>query len=329
MAIENGDDISATTGTHMNAGIGPVILDCDPGHDDVVAIVAAAHTTELIAVTTVAGNAGLEHTTYNACVVRDLLNGDFEVHAGAAKPLEGALDDGTTIHGPTGLAGAELPAPRRGADGDAASRFMIETSRRHRNLCIVATGPLTNIARAIVDDASFTQRLAGVWLMGGGTFGNRTAVAEYNIWADPHAADLVFSSGVPITMVGLDVTHRFIATPTRIDRLRAIGGRLAEVVADLFTEYSAVYRRRYVEFDGAAVHDPLAVLALSRPELVPTVRRHIAIETTGTLTRGMTIIDIRPMSEPPIANASVAVDVDVDGAWSAINEAFERFSPGS
>lgn len=329
MAQDRRETASSSIGTTPTGPSGAVVLDCDPGHDDVVAIIVAAHTTDLVGVTTVAGNAGLERTTYNACVVRDLLGADFEIHAGAAHPLGGVLSDGATIHGVSGLGGAVLPEPRRGPDGDRASRYLIETSHRYRGLHIVATGPLTNVARAILDDDTLADRLTGIWLMGGGTFGNRTPVAEYNIWADPEAADIVFSSGVPITMVGLDITHRFIATAARIDRIRSIGGRLAELVADLFTEYSAVYRDRYLGFDGAAVHDPLAVLALSRPALIRTERRQIAIETFGALTRGMTVIDLRPVRASPATNVSLAVDIDVDAAWTVIDEAFERFSPES
>jgi inosine-uridine nucleoside N-ribohydrolase len=303
-----------------------IVLDCDPGHDDAVAIVVAAHTTDLLGITTVAGNAPLDRTTHNACVVRHLLGLDVEVHSGAERPLVAEPADASFIHGASGLDGADLPAPARGPDGSDAVAFIIEACRAHEGTWIVATGPLTNVALALRSAPDLRHRIAGISLMGGGTFGNRTAAAEFNIWADPEAAAAVFSCGAPIVMTGLDVTHRFTATDDRIDRIRAIPGQLASVLGELFEFFSNAYRARHDDMDGAAVHDPLAVMALTHPELFRRVRRHVDVETSGRLTRGMTVIDQRTLVDRPTGTCDVVVGVDADGAWDVVAGAIEAFA---
>jgi inosine-uridine nucleoside N-ribohydrolase len=303
-----------------------IVLDCDPGHDDAVAIVVAAHTTDLLGITTVAGNAPLERTTYNACVIRDLLGVDVEVHSGAERPLVAEPADAAYVHGASGLDGADLPPPTRGAHSAEAVAFIVETCRAHEGTWLVATGPLTNVALALRSAPDLRHRIAGISVMGGGTFGNRTAVAEFNIWADPEAAAAVFSCGAPLVMTGLDVTHRFTATEERIARIRATPGRLASVLGDLFEFFSNTYRARHDDMDGAAVHDPLAVMVLTHPELFRRVSRHVAVETGGGLTRGMTVIDQRTLIDRPPGNCDVVTDVDADGAWNVVAEAVEAFS---
>lgn len=302
-----------------------VLLDCDPGHDDAVAIVAAAHTTDLLGITTVHGNAPLERTTYNARVMRDLLDLDVEVHSGAVRPLVAEPSDAAYVHGASGLDGADLPTPHRDADGTDAVGFIVSTCRARSHVWLVATGPLTNVGLALRAAPDLADRLAGISLMGGGTFGNRTPTAEFNIWADPEAAAIVFSSGVPLVQIGLDVSHRFTATPDRIGATRAVGGVLATTLADLFEFFSANYAARHETMTAAAVHDPLAVLAISRPELFERTRRHVAVETVGTLTRGMTVIDQRDLIDRPAPNCDVISAVDVDGAWSVLIEAITAF----
>jgi inosine-uridine nucleoside N-ribohydrolase len=166
-----------------------------------------------------------------------------------------------------------------------------------------------------------TRRVAGVSLMGGGSFGNRSAVAEFNIWADPEAAAMVFASGVPLVMAGLDVTHQFLVTEERIAQVDAIGGRLATVLADLFRFFAGTYTRRHDHMVGAALHDPLAVLALTHRELFTSSERHVAVETHGELTRGMTVIDRRDLKERPAPNCTVLETVDSDAAWGLIVDA--------
>ena len=166
-----------------------IILDCDPGHDDAVAIITAAHFADVRGVVTVAGNAPLERTTHNALVMRDLIGLDAPVHAGCERPLVAEPRPAAFVHGESGLDGADLPAPITPLDGRDGVEFIVETCRAEEGLWLVPTGPLTNIAMALRLDPSLVQRIAGVSLMGGGSFGNRTAVAEFNIWADPEAAD--------------------------------------------------------------------------------------------------------------------------------------------
>ncbi len=208
-----------------------VLLDCDPGHDDAMAIVAAAHHAELVGITTVAGNAPLDRTTHNALVMRDLLGLDVPVHAGSPRPLVAEPRAAPFVHGDSGLDGADLPAPTTPLDGSDAVGFIIDTCRRLDDVWLVPVGPLTNIALALRAAPDIADRIAGISLMGGGTFGNRTPTGEFNVWADPEAAAIVFGYGGPLVMAGLDVTHRFLATPERIATIDALDGTLAAVLA--------------------------------------------------------------------------------------------------
>ena len=232
------------------------------------------------------------------------------------------------VHGASGLDGADLPVPRRPLDSHDAAAFIVDCCRRRPGLWLVATGPLTNVATALRIAPDIATALTGISLMGGGSFGNRSAVAEFNIWADPEAAHIVFNAGVPITMAGLDVTHTFQATPQRIMHVRAAGGVLVTTLADLFEFFSATYLERHVEgaMLGAAVHDPLAVLAITRPHLFTRVRRRVDIELTGTHTRGMTVIDERRLRSVPPPNADVLTSVDADGAFHAVAAAVAAFT---
>ena len=303
-----------------------IILDCDPGHDDAIAIVVAAHSCDLLGITTVAGNAPLNRTTHNALVMRELLGIDVPVHSGAVRPLIAEPSPATAVHGASGLDGADLPQPSRGVDSDDAVGFIIDTCRQREGTWLVAVGPLTNVALALRAAPDLGERIAGISVMGGGTFGNRTALAEFNIWADPEAAAAAFGFGGPLVMAGLDVTHQFLATPDRIDRIAGIGGQLATVFGELLTFFSSTYIGRHDHIAGAPMHDPLAVLALIAPELFERRRRHVAIETSGSLTRGMTVIDERTLRERPAANCDVLAKVDVDAAFDLVVDALSAFS---
>lgn len=298
-----------------------ILLDCDPGHDDVIAIVVAAHTTELLGITTVAGNAPLDRTTYNACVFRDLLRLGIGVHAGAARPLVAEPKFAGFVHGESGLDGAELPVPARGADSTDAIGFIVETARANPGLHLVPTGPLTNLALALRAAPDLADHVAGISLMGGGTFGNRTPMAEFNIWADPEAAAIVYGCGLPITMAGLDVTHQFLVTRERIAAVDALGSPLTALVADLFRFFSGNYVRRHDHLQGAALHDPLAVLAITHPHLFEGTDRHVTIETRGEHTAGMTVIDRRDISDRRPPNVHVLERVDADAAWELVLDA--------
>ncbi len=304
----------------------PMILDCDPGHDDAVAIVVAARHAELLGITTVAGNASLERTTHNALAVRELLGADVPVHSGAARPLVAELHTAPAVHGVSGLDGAELPSPTRPLDGHDAVGFIVETCRAVEGVWIVGVGPLTNVALALRIAPDLAPRIGGISIMGGGTFGNRSPVAEFNIWADPEAAAAVFGYGGPMVMAGLDLTHQLLATPERIALVRRQPGVLAATLADLMGFFSETYIGRHDGIPGAAVHDPCAVLALTHPDLFVRQRRHVAVETAGALTRGMTVIDRRTLKERPPPNCDVLTAIDADAAFGVIVEAIASFA---
>ena len=231
----------------------PVIVDCDPGHDDAIALVVAARHTELLGVTTVAGNAPIERTTRNALVILDLLGHDAPVHQGAARPLLAAPVHAGYVHGESGLDGADLPEPERTVAGEDAVAFLVETARAREGLWLVPTGPLTNIALALRRAPDLPDRIAGISLMGGSaTVGNRTAVAEFNIWADPEAAAVVFDYGGPLIQAGLHLTHELQTTPERLAALRAMPNRLGPLLGQLLDFFATTYITRHDGFVGRA-----------------------------------------------------------------------------
>jgi inosine-uridine nucleoside N-ribohydrolase len=304
----------------------PVIVDCDPGHDDAIALVLAVRHTELLGVTTVAGNAPIGRTTHNTLVVLDLLGSDAPVHRGAARPLLAEPKHADYVHGASGLDGADLPAPRRAADSDDAVAFIVDTVREHEGVWLVPTGPLTNIALALRRAPDLADRVAGISLMGGSaSFGNRTAVAEFNVWADPEAAAIVFGYGGPLVMAGLHLTHDLQVTPERLARLASLPNRLGPLFAELLTFFSATYVRRHHGFEGAPVHDACAVLALTHPTLFTRRAMHVEVETAGEHTRGMTVVDQRSLVELPPANTDVLMTVDADAAFEVIIDAVASF----
>lgn len=304
----------------------PTILDCDPGHDDAIAMVVAARHTNLLGITTVAGNAPLESTTMNAIVVRDLLGIDVPVHAGANRPLIAPAQHASYVHGESGLDGADLPLPSGPPESRDAVEFIIETVRANDGVWLIPTGPLTNIALALRSAPDIAARVAGISFMGGGLYGNRTPTGEFNVWADPEAAAIVLSYGGPLVMAGLDLTHQFQATDDRIAKLQALPGRLAHVLADLMRFFSGTYRRRHEDIGGAPVHDPCAVMALTHPDLFTREFSWVAVETEGQHTRGMTVIDQRHLVDRPAPNCDRLVALDADAAWDVVTEAIAHFS---
>ena len=303
-----------------------MIVDCDPGHDDAIALLVAAKFADLVGVTTVAGNAPITATTRNARIVLDLIGSTAPLHQGAQRPLVAPPRHAEYVHGESGLDGADLPEPSKPADSADAVGFIIDTCRAEEGLWLVPTGPLTNIALALRAAPDLADRIAGISLMGGGSFGNRSAAAEFNIWADPEAAAVVFDYGGPLTMAGLDVTHQLQATPERIARVRALPGHLASVLADLFVFFSDVYVRRHDNMRGGAVHDPIAVMALTHPHLFSITPQHVVVETSGDYTRGMTLIDRRGLIERLDPNCNVIWGVQDEAAFDVIIEAIASFS---
>ena len=302
-----------------------IILDCDPGHDDAMAIVIAAHHTDLLGITTVSGNAPLSRTTANALVMTELLGIATPVHAGANRPLVAPARHAGNIHGESGMDGAHLPAvTRRCASNDAVS-FIIETVRSNEGLWLVAVGPFTNIALALRAAPDLVDKVGGISVMGGSsTHGNRTPVAEFNVWCDPEAADVVFSSGARLVMSGLNLTHQAQATPARVDTIRALGTPLAVIIADLLTFFSSRYLAVNSRIVGAPVHDPCAVLALTHPELFTRRAARVDIELTCTHTRGMTVVDNRPLREPQPPNVELLETVDSDAFFRILTDAIGR-----
>jgi inosine/uridine nucleosidase len=299
----------------------PILLDCDPGHDDAIAILLAAgrrDAVDLRAITTVAGNAELDRVTLNARRVMTLAGlGDVPVAAGAAGPLRGdPLVTALDIHGTSGLDGAPLPAPVVELD----PRGAVELMAARGPATVVATGPLTNVA-VLLERAPEAVREV-VWMGGSTARGNTRPYAEFNAFVDPEAAAAVFESGVPLTMVGLNLTHQAQATPQVIERLRAVGNAAAETAIGWLSFFARAYRSVY-GVAGPPVHDPCALACVIDADLVRCVDAFVAVETEGRHTRGATVVDLhgRLGREP---NARVALELDVVGFWDLVIEAIAR-----
>ncbi len=304
-----------------------LVLDCDPGLDDAVAILVAAHYADLIGITTVAGNVGINRTTRNALVVAQLAGLDVPVHRGAAQPLVGAAVDGSRIHGETGLGDAVLPDLTRSEASDDAVAYICDTARSVDDLHLLAIGPLTNIALALERDPDLRHHLAGLTIMGGGAhIGNVTPVAEFNIRADPEAAAVVFEKAAPVTMVGLDVTNKVVFGDSEIARMRAGATPGTELAASV-VEYLLDRFREYLGHSTVPVHDATAVIAATHPHLFERSRHPVAVELSGAHTRGMTVVDLRPaalgraLDQPSPPASDIVWDADVEAVRELITEA--------
>ena len=298
----------------------PIVLDCDPGHDDAIGLLLALASpeVELLGLTTSYGNQTLEKTTQNALRVLELVGRrDIPVAAGAERPLERELVVAAHVHGESGLDGPALPAAETAPDSDDAVAFVADLVRTAgRPVTLVPTGPLTNAAR-------YVERRGGdgierIVLMGGAIAeGNFTPAAEFNVWCDPEAAELVFSSGLDVTMAGLDVTHKALLGPQVETELRA-AGRVGAFVADLNVYFTEYHRRTY-GWDGAPIHDAVAVAHVLRPGLLETRFRNVAVERESELCRGRTVVDLWNRTERA-PNAHVGVDLDREGFFRLLVE---------
>jgi len=314
------------------------LLDGDPGHDDMLTIYLAAKFVDVVAITTVHGNQSLEKTTLNARKIVEL--GDLRhipIAKGLPRPLVNEPMYAPEIHGLTGLDGVELPEPTVEISDTSAVDLIIELSHTYDDLVIIATGPLTNVATALTVDPTLASRISAISLMGGSlTFGNSTPAAEFNIYVDPEAADIVFRSGIPLRMFGLNVTRQAAATVAELDRIRDLGTDFARTVADLVEFYRGNLERVY-GLKGASLHDPLAIATFIRPELFTLKKMHVGIELHGTRTRGMTVCDYRHAvggeldgrdavlrGEP--ANCEVAVEIDVPGFFDLLTDALGQYA---
>jgi len=306
----------------------PVVLDCDPGHDDALAITLALARPELdvLGITTVGGNAPLAETTRNTLRILALLGRpDVPVAAGLASPLMRPLEIAAEVHGTTGLDGADLPEPASKVRPEGALEFLRATLEAAPvPVTLIPTGPLTNIAALLLAHPGLAPSIAHVCLMGGAMReGNWTPAAEFNTWVDPEAARIVFRSGLPITMVGLDVTHRALFREPDITRLLALGTPVARVFADLLHFFARFHADRY-GWDGSPIHDAVAVAHVAVPGLVRTERYHVDVETTGEITRGRTVVDSRGVPGLP-RNVDVAIEIDRDRFVDLLIEAVGRF----
>jgi inosine-uridine nucleoside N-ribohydrolase len=292
-----------------------ILIDCDPGHDDMMAIMLAScsEELELLGVTTVAGNQTGEKTYLNALKTLTLIGETgIPVARGADKPLFRELTVAPEIHGVSGLDGAALPKPDFDGVELHAVDFLIKTIMESgTQLILVPTGPLTNVALAMLKDPRITTKLERIVLMGGAVYdSNITPAAEFNIYVDPEAAKVVFGSGVPVTMVGLDVTNKALFGFDDIERLSKLNGKVSRVVAPLL-KFFAQANKDIFGFDGAPLHDALAVAHLISPEVIKTRKMNVEIETDGELTRGRTVADVYGITGKP-ANTEVALEVDND-----------------
>jgi pyrimidine-specific ribonucleoside hydrolase len=284
----------------------PIVIDCDPGHDDAIAILLALASpeVELRGISTVAGNQTLDKTTRNALKVLELADrADIPVVAGADAPLQRALRTAANVHGESGLDGPDLPEPTTKPVGGDVVDVLAEWLEP--GVVLVPTGPLTNVARLLQQHPQATDRI--VWMGGAIAEGNVTPAAEFNAYVDPEAAAIVFESGIDVTMIGLDITHMALFDSTHAERLRGAGkaGKAVAELADFFLEF---HRQRY-RFDGAPIHDAMAVAHVVDPTLVTTLECNISIETGSEFCDGRTVVDRWLVTGLP-KNAHAGLDVD-------------------
>lgn len=299
-----------------------ILLDCDPGLDDALALLLAHGdpAIELVAVTTVAGNVPLERTTRNALDLREYLGfTSVPVAAGADAPLSRPLQDSSHVHGTSGLGSVGLPTATLPLDERHAVDLIIEELRATPgSIHLVATGPLTNIALALLREPAIARWAASFTIMGGSyTRGNQTPAAEYNIFADPEAAAIVFAADWRVTMLGLDLTLQAQANASVIRRFKELGAFADEFIVPLATFY---YNPTVEDWDGQAVHDVCAVAYVARPDLFKGRLAHVQVETKGEFTSGMTVVDF----DTALPNAWVATKLEVDDFWAYVETAYAR-----
>jgi len=308
-----------------------IIIDCDPGQDDAVALLlafASPDELELLGITTVAGNVPLQLTQRNARMLCDLAGMQtIAVYAGCAQPLQRALETAEQIHGATGINGLEVFEPTTPLQAQHAVDFIIETllAADANSVTLVPTGPLTNIATALSREPAILASIERIVLMGGAMRegGNRTPSAEFNILVDPHAADIVFRCGRPITAMGLDVTHQVLSTRERVARIRALGNPVATATADMLSFFDRYDTVKYAS-KGAPLHDPCTVAWLLRPDLFTGKDCNISIETQSELTMGHTAVDFWHVTDRPV-NATWIHAVDAPGFYDLLIERLARF----
>jgi purine nucleosidase len=301
-----------------------IILDCDPGVDDALAI-AFAHGhpgIDLLGITTVAGNVGLAKTTANALAVCEFIGAaGTPVTAGSAGPLLRPALDARQVHGDSGLGGARLPPPAASPAAGHAIDYLIDTIRAAPGeITLVATGPLTNIALAVRKEPRLADWVRDFVIMGGSAArGNTTPAAEYNMWADPEAAAIVFRAGWTVNMLGLDVTLRTGAGPAVLERMRQLGSLGTELLLPALEQYRSTSGP-----EGPPVHDVCTMAWVAQPDVFGLVPARVQVEITGQLTAGMTVTDFEAPGAAGGGNARVAMRIDVDGFWELALGAYRR-----
>ena len=307
-----------------------IIIDTDPGQDDAVAILLAAASPEefeILGVTAVAGNVPLSFTSTNCRKVLELAGRtDVPVYAGCRRPMLRAPRTAEYVHGPTGLNGPDLPEPRMPLGTQHAVDWLIDTimTQPAKSITLCTLAPLTNIGMALVKAPDIAARIEQIVMMAGASFegGNVTPAAEFNVFVDPEAADVVIRSGIPITMLPLDVTHKTLTTRARLDAFRALGNRTGKAVAEMLAYSEAFDRKKYV-WDGAPLHDPNVIAWLLKPELYKGREINVCIETDSHLTLGMTVADWWRVTGRA-KNVNFMRDVDADGFYALLCERLKR-----
>jgi len=287
-----------------------IVIDCDPGIDDALALMMAFASDKLNvrAITTVAGNVAVEKTARNALDLAALAGVDIEVAAGAEKPLYVARKHAESVHGANGLGGVVLPQGKPLSSRSAVELLLDEIEKAAGELEIIALGPLTNIAELLMVHPHAAGKIKGILMMGGAVNGgNATPAAEFNFYADPHAASVVFKSGVPLTMYGLDVTNKALLYPEEVREMENLGGPVIEALTGMMEWYMGFYRS--VGHPGLGMHDPFAVACAIDPSLAGMESYYVEIETTGPLTLGKSVADVLNVTGKK-PNARVAMTLD-------------------
>ena len=308
-----------------------LIIDCDPGQDDAVALflaMSAPDELEVLGVTTVAGNVPLEKTQRNARMMCDIAGRtDMPVYAGCDKPMKLEAITAEYIHGNTGIDGVDVFDPKTPLQETHAVDFIVETLRsaERASVTLVPTGPMTNIATAIQREPAILEAVDRIVSMGGAMRegGNRSPSAEFNVLVDPHAAEIVYNCGRPVTAMGLDVTHQVLSTRERVARIRDVGNDVAEATAGMLSFFHRYDTKKYGS-EGAPLHDPCTVAWLLRPDLFETKRCNLSVETTSALTLGHTAVDFWHVTDRP-HNVEWTYAVDAEGFYDLLVERLAWF----
>jgi len=307
-----------------------IIIDTDPGQDDAVAILlalASPEELEVLGIVAVAGNVGLHHNANNALKIVELSGRrDIPVYAGCSRPMRRQLVTAEHVHGDTGLNGPDLPAPTLALQPQHGVDYLVETlmAAEPGTITLCTLGPLTNIAMALVKEPRIAERVAELVMMGGAYFevGNITPAAEFNIYVDPDAADIVLRSGIPIVIQPLDVTHMMQSTPERLAAIKAIGNRTGQAVHDMLT-FSEGFDLKKYGWSGAPLHDPTVIAYLLEPHLFEGRRCNVTIETASELTIGMTVADYWHVTDKP-HNATFLRSGNADGFYQLLTQRLAR-----